>query len=91
VRSLVLAHGNCSTFEYYGRGLNAATLSPVHSVTKSMLSILVGIATDVGYLRLDEKLSEIVPDAFEADIDPRVREITVRDLLTKTEGFAENG
>ena len=89
LRALVVTRGNCAVFEYYRKNMNAEARSPVHSVTKSVLSILVGIAIDEGYLRLDEKLSEIVPEAFDEKVDPRVRDITVRDILTKTEGFAE--
>jgi CubicO group peptidase (beta-lactamase class C family) len=56
-------------------------------VTKSLLSILVGVAIDEGYLRLDEKLAEIFSEAAESSVDPRVRDVTVRDLLTMTAGF----
>jgi CubicO group peptidase (beta-lactamase class C family) len=56
-----------------------------------VLSILVGIAIDKGYLRLDQKLSELLPEAFEDSVDPLARDITVRDLLTKTEGFDPAG
>ncbi len=88
VRALVVARGACVVFEYYRSGIGAGTRSPVYSVTKSVLSILAGIAIDKGYLRLDEKLSELVPEATEAHVDPLVREITARDLLTMTAGFA---
>ena len=91
VRALVLTRGNCTIFEYYRKNIDAGTQSPVYSITKSLLSILVGIAIDEGYLRLDQKLPEIVPEAFDENVDPRVRDITVRDVLTKTEGFAETG
>jgi CubicO group peptidase (beta-lactamase class C family) len=90
-RALVVARGACVVFEYYRSGVTAGTRSPVYSVTKSVLSILVGIAADKGYLRLDEKLSELLPEASEANVDPLVREISVRDLLTMTAGFAPNG
>ena len=89
LRSLVVARGSCTVFEYYRRNMDAETRSPVISVTKSVLSILVGIAIDEGHLQLDEKLSEIVPEAFDENVDIRARDITVRDILTKTEGFAE--
>ena len=88
VRALVLARGACVVFEYYRSGVTAGTRSPVYSVTKSVLSILVGIAIDKGSLRLDEKVSERLPEASEANVGPLVREITVRDLLTMTAGFA---
>jgi CubicO group peptidase (beta-lactamase class C family) len=89
LRALVIARGNCIAFEYYRKDITAETQSHVQSVTKSVLSILIGIAIDEGYLRLDQKLSEIFPEAFDENTDPRAREITVADVLTKTEGFAE--
>jgi CubicO group peptidase (beta-lactamase class C family) len=91
VRAVVVSRGDCTIFEYYRKDVDAGTPSPVNSVTKSVLSILVGIAIDKGYLRLDEKLYEVAPDAFDDKVDPRARGITIRDLLTKTEGFAESG
>jgi CubicO group peptidase (beta-lactamase class C family) len=55
-RALVLARGNCI---YYAN--NSPDVQwPVHSATKSVLSILVGIAIDKGLLRLDQKLPELV-------------------------------
>jgi CubicO group peptidase (beta-lactamase class C family) len=89
LRALVIARGNCIAFEYYRKDIGAETQSPMRSVTKSVLSILIGIAIDEGYLRLDQKLSEILPDAFDENTDSLAGDITVRDLLTKTEGFAE--
>jgi CubicO group peptidase (beta-lactamase class C family) len=91
VRALVVARANCIAFEYYRKDIDAQTQSPVNSVTKSVLSILVGIAIDEGFLRLDEKLSEVFSEEFDENVDPLARDITVRDLLTKTEGFAETG
>jgi CubicO group peptidase (beta-lactamase class C family) len=90
LRAMVIARGDCVAFEYYGRNIGMATQSPMYSVTKSVLSILVGIAIDEGYLGPDKKLFEIFPEEFDEFTDPRARDITVRDVLTKTEGFAEN-
>jgi len=87
IRSLMLVRHGCVEFEYYKAGLNAESRSPVRSITKSVLSILVGIARDRGYLRLDEKLSELLPEVLDPNLDPHVRDITIRDLLTMTSGF----
>ena len=87
IRSLVLARGGCVEFEYYQAGVDARSQSPVRSITKSVLSVLVGIALDRGYLRLDQKLSELVPEVFDPAVDPGVRDITIRHLLTMTSGF----
>jgi CubicO group peptidase (beta-lactamase class C family) len=91
IRALVLVRGGCAIFEYYRSDIGAGTLSPVHSVTKSVLSVLVGIAIDQGFLRLDEKLSELLPETAEGNIDPRIPDITVRDLLTMSAGFDPAG
>ena len=87
VRALVLARGNCILHEYYAY-ISPDLPWPVHSVTKSVLSILVGIAIDKGLLRLDQKLPELVTEATEGTIDPRAADITLRDLLTMSSGFA---
>jgi len=84
--ALVLARGNCILHEYYANNSREVQW-PVHSVTKSVLSILVGIAIDKGLLRLDQKLPELVADATERTIDPRAADITLRDLLTMSSGF----
>ena len=85
--ALVLARGNCILHEYYA--VNSPDRPwPMYSVTKSVLSILVGIAIDKGLLRLDQKLPELVAEATEGTIDPRAADITLRDLLTMTSGFA---
>jgi CubicO group peptidase (beta-lactamase class C family) len=85
-RALVLARGNCILHEYYANN-SPEEQWPVHSVTKSVLSILVGIAIDKGLLRLDQKLPELVAEAREKTIDPRAADITLRDLLTMSSGF----
>jgi CubicO group peptidase (beta-lactamase class C family) len=85
-RALVLARGNCILHEYYANN-SPEVQWPVHSVTKSVLSILVGIAIDKGLLRLDQKLPELVAEATEKTIDPRAADITLRDLLTMSSGF----
>jgi CubicO group peptidase (beta-lactamase class C family) len=86
-KALVLARGNCILHEYYANN-SPDDRWPVRSVTKSVLSILVGIAIDKGLLRLDQKLPELVAEAREWTIDPRAAGITLRDLLTMSSGFA---
>src|SRR5215470_6508416 len=86
-RALVLARGNCILHEYYAYG-SPDLPWPMYSVTKSVLSILVGIAIDKRLLRLDQKLPELVAEATEWTIDPRAADVTLRDLLTMSSGFA---
>jgi CubicO group peptidase (beta-lactamase class C family) len=86
--SLLVARRGRLVFErYYHLGAPNQRV-PIISVTKSIVSTLVGIALGDGRLKtLDLK----VGDALGADIplgaDPRVRSITLRELLTMTSGF----
>jgi CubicO group peptidase (beta-lactamase class C family) len=88
LRALVVTRGDCVVSEYYRPGLSATEPASVWSITKSVLSILVGIAADEGYLRLDERLTDLMPDAFDSGMDPLAQTIAVRDLLTMTSGFS---
>jgi CubicO group peptidase (beta-lactamase class C family) len=89
VTSLLVARHGRLVFERYYRGVQAADRLAVFSITKSVVSALVGIALADGKLRgVDERLADLVPRAFGRGIDRRARTITVRELLTMTAGFA---
>lgn len=71
--------------EYY-LWTGADTPHDVRSVTKTVTSLLVGIAIDTGCLTsLDQTLGELLGD--QAPIDPAKAAITLRDLLTMSSGF----
>jgi CubicO group peptidase (beta-lactamase class C family) len=76
---LVMKHGRLVREDYYG-GLEASERVPVFSITKSVVSALVGIALADGHLRsVDERLADFFPGA-----DPRIR---LRHLLSMTAGY----
>src|SRR5262245_45447505 len=75
VRGVVVARGGCIVYEHYRFG-GADVRWPVYSVTKSVLSVLVGIAIDRGRLRLDQKLPELLPEIVGKIVDPRASDIT---------------
>ena len=61
----------------------------VWSVTKSVLSMLVGIAIADGHLRgLEQTLAELLP-AYRAHMTPDVAAITLQQLLSMTSGLAD--
>jgi CubicO group peptidase (beta-lactamase class C family) len=62
----------------------------VWSVTKSVVSILVGIAVDEGRLRLDQTLRELLPGET-SSMTPQVEAVTLRQLLTMTAGVQKEG
>jgi len=94
VRSLLIIRNGRLVYEKYFRGASADDAFNIKSVSKSVISALVGIALREGYLRdLDQTLPSFLPEYFSSNIDQRKRHATLRHLLTMTAGFewVENG
>lgn len=85
---LLVSHRGDLAFEYYAPGYHAARHANVKSVSKSLISTLVGIALDRKLLPgVDEPIVRWFPELSE-DADPRKRSITIEDLLTMRSGLA---
>ncbi|MBU0544826.1 MAG: beta-lactamase family protein [Proteobacteria bacterium] len=84
---LVVKNGYLVFEKYYSWG-SPYKYAAVHSVTKSVISALIGIALDKGYLKsVDQKLIEFFPEYITDDLDPRSKEISLKHLLTMSSGF----
>ena len=85
---IVVRHAYVVGERYFGAHDSLETFD-LRSATKSVTSMLVGIAVARGKLRgVDEPISRVVPEAFLGDsVDPRKRAITLRHLLTMTSGI----
>jgi CubicO group peptidase (beta-lactamase class C family) len=83
----VIRHGYL-VFERYYRGFGPEDAQDTQSVTKSVISALVGIALEHGYLQsLDQKAVGFFPEAERMVRDERIYTITLRHLLTMSAGF----
>ena len=88
IRSAVVMQRGRVVFEYHRSGYTPGALHPVESVTKSVLSMLVGSALAAGRIAsLDQPVIELMPELAEQNPDPRARRLTLRHLLTMTAGF----
>jgi CubicO group peptidase (beta-lactamase class C family) len=84
---LVVRHGYL-VFEQYGADFNANKTHNQYSVTKSVVSTLVGIAIDQGYIPgLEEPVLRLLPDRTVNNVDRRKPAITLENVLTMTSGF----
>jgi CubicO group peptidase (beta-lactamase class C family) len=89
VRSLLVVRHGYLVYERYRRGVTADDGHNSFSVTKSVVSALVGIALGDGELTgLDQTVEELLADHVPADADPRLPRVTVEQLLTMTSGLA---
>lgn len=57
------------------------------SVTKSVMTTLIGIAVSQGKIDLDQKLVSFFPELLIANLDKRKEDITVRHLVGMVNGF----
>jgi CubicO group peptidase (beta-lactamase class C family) len=75
-------------FEYYKNRKTAAKHHKINSCTKSILSSILGIAFDRGYLRdLHQPITDYFPKELLTQPDIRKRDLTIHHLLTMTPGF----
>lgn len=85
---IVVADDRTVVEEYYDT--TAEEYRSVFSVTKSVVSTLVGIAVDEGLLGLEQTLAELLP-AYAVTMEPDVAGTTLEQLLTMTGGFTGAG
>ncbi len=85
---LVSQHGELVAEEYF-RGMHAGRAHNIKSASKSILSILIGIAIEKGYLEgTDQEIGEFFPEYFAGNADSEKASITIEDLLTMRSGLA---
>jgi CubicO group peptidase (beta-lactamase class C family) len=85
LRAIVVATDDRIVLEQY-YGTDQDTSWGVQSVTKSVISTLVGIAVDEGLIGgLDDTLAQLLPGYADA-MSPAVAGTTLRQLLTMTPG-----
>jgi CubicO group peptidase (beta-lactamase class C family) len=89
VRSVLIVRDGYLIYERYWQGLDQAAGHDVRSVTKSVISALVGIAIAEGKIKsLDQTVGELLAEQLPKDADPRFARVTVKQLLTMTSGLA---
>lgn len=89
VSSFLLLQDDRLLFEEYRGRMHAGRPVNIKSASKSILSLLIGIAIEKGYLRsVDQTIGEFFPDFFEVHPDVVKASITIQDLLTMRAGLA---
>jgi CubicO group peptidase (beta-lactamase class C family) len=87
LHSLLVSWRDEVILEHYGKGIRAARPANVKSVSKSVISALVGIAIERKLIRgVDAPIAPYFPQ-LDRDSDPRKRGITIEDLLTMRSGL----
>jgi CubicO group peptidase (beta-lactamase class C family) len=90
VQSVLVSSGGKIVCEKYFRDRRREDLTNVHSVTKSFVSTLVGIAMQDGWLAPTTTIADVIPEHLPRD-EPEKGLITVERLLTMTSGLTATG
>jgi len=83
IAMLVLQNGQ-TIFEHYANGGSARGRSPIFSGTKSFWGVAALVAMRDGLFKLDDPVSDTIT---EWKSDPRKSQITIRQLLSQTDGI----
>jgi CubicO group peptidase (beta-lactamase class C family) len=73
--------------ENYPAPFDTCYLHHIFSCTKSVTSILTGIAIDKGYFNLNDSLLSFFPEYTFKNVDSRKKAITIHHLLAMSSGF----
>lgn len=88
IHSLLVLKNNKLILEAYVHPYTPDTLHNVKSVSKSILSALVGIAMDRGIFKnMDVTLADAFPEYMAGQADPRKSDVTLAHLLSMQAGF----
>lgn len=85
INGIIIARKGKVVFEKYYNGYNADNTFHVASVTKSIISALIGIAIDKGYIKdVDQKVVDFFPEYTCSPSEICKKAVTIRHLLTMT-------
>ena len=88
IAGITVIKNNVKRYENYFNGYTADSAFHVFSVTKSIISALIGIAVDKGYIRsIDQKVLDFFPDYTPKRGEKTAQRVTIRDMLTMTAPF----
>jgi CubicO group peptidase (beta-lactamase class C family) len=91
IRGILVSRNGQIVFQKYYGIFNGDSLFNIWSLTKSVMSTLVGIALQRKEIdSLQQKVYTLMPPQVVADVNESVKEVTVNNLLNMTSGFSWN-
>jgi len=87
IDSLMIVRNGYVVVDAYFSPYDGSFPHDVASVTKSVMTTLIGIAVDRGMIQLDQKVVSFFPDRSIANLDERKKSLTVKDLISMRNGM----
>lgn len=85
IAGMVILKDGKTLYENYFNECTATSRIHVYSVTKSIISILIGIAIDKGYIKsINQKILDFFPDYIVRKKEKAIQNVTLKNLITMT-------
>jgi CubicO group peptidase (beta-lactamase class C family) len=85
IAGIVILKNGKLAYENYFCECTATTAIHIFSVTKSIISVLIGIAIDKGYIKsADQKVLDFFPDYVVKRGEKTIQNVTIKNMLTMT-------
>lgn len=81
MHGFLLVRGGQVAAEGYWAPYSAASMHRMYSVSKSVVSLAIGLMSDEGRLHLDDPVIKYFPDKTPQNVHPWIADSTIRDLL----------
>jgi len=92
IYSLIISKKDDILLEEYYNGNTENSLNDIQSLTKGIISLLIGIAIDKGFIEsVEEPISKYIPDNFNGIKDERKKRITIKHILNQNSGLEWKG
>ena len=82
LHSLIVIKDDRLVFEAYQKPYGPDELHRMFSVTKSMVSLAIGLLADEGKLSLDDHIVDYFPEKLPEHVHPYIKALTIRNMLT---------
>ena len=79
---VIMARGDKIFAEVYYKPFDRNFKHRMYSVSKSFVSVALGMAVEEGLLSLSDKMIQFFPEYVPSDVDEWMKETTIRDMLT---------
>ncbi len=88
LNSIIISFEDSIIAEHYFRGMSPDLQVNVKSVSKTIMSAMIGIAVQKGFISsLNQRVADLLPVYFNDQTDPGKREITLKNLITMRAGL----
>jgi CubicO group peptidase (beta-lactamase class C family) len=85
ITGMVVRQNGISQYEHYFNGYSPTSPLHIASVTKSVISALIGIAIENGQIKsIDQKILDFYPDYMIKEGEKNIQNVTIKNMLTMT-------